>query len=40
MDRINALGRGTQVMLVAGVLLFVGLFFAWQDFAPDSDGGE
>jgi hypothetical protein len=31
MDRFNALGRGTQVMLVAGVLLFVSLFFTWQD---------
>lgn len=31
MDRINALGRGTQVMLVAAILLFVSLFFPWQD---------
>jgi hypothetical protein len=35
MDRINALGRGTQLMLVAGVLLFVSLFFAWQEFGVE-----
>jgi hypothetical protein len=33
MDRFNALGRGMQIMLVAGVLLFIDMFFAWQDFA-------
>ena len=32
MDRINALGRGAQIMLVAGVLLFISLFLPWQDF--------
>ena len=32
MDRINALGRGAQIMLVSGVLLFITLFFPWQDF--------
>jgi hypothetical protein len=32
MDRFNALGRGAQVMLVAGVLLFIDLFLPWQDF--------
>jgi hypothetical protein len=32
MDRFNALGRGAQVMLVAGVLLFISLFLPWQDF--------
>jgi hypothetical protein len=32
MDRFNALGRGTQIMLVAGALLFISLFLPWQDF--------
>ena len=32
MERFNALGRGTQMMLVGGVLLFIDLFFPWQDF--------
>jgi hypothetical protein len=32
MDRFNALGRGAQLMLVAGVLLFIDLFLPWQDF--------
>jgi hypothetical protein len=32
MDRINALGRGAQIMLVSGVLLFITLFLPWQDF--------
>jgi cation transport ATPase len=32
MDRFNALGRGAQVMLIAGVLLFISLFLPWQDF--------
>jgi hypothetical protein len=31
MERFNALGRGTQVMLVGAVLLFIDLFFTWQD---------
>lgn len=31
MDRFNALGRGTQIMLVAGVLLFISLFLTWED---------
>jgi hypothetical protein len=30
MDRFNALGRGAQVMLVAGVLLLIDSFFDWQ----------
>jgi hypothetical protein len=30
MDRFNALGRGMQIMLVAGVLLLLDTFFAWQ----------
>ena len=33
MERFNALGRGAQLMLVAGVLLFIDMFFAWQDYA-------
>jgi hypothetical protein len=32
MDRFNALGRGAQLMLVAGVLLLIDLFLPWQDF--------
>jgi hypothetical protein len=35
MDRFNALGRGMQIMLVAGVLLLIVMFFPWQDFGPD-----
>ncbi len=35
MERFNALGRGAQLMLVGGVLLFIDLFFTWQEF----DGG-
>ena len=31
MDRFNALGRGAQMMLVAGVLLFIDLFLTWED---------
>jgi hypothetical protein len=30
MDRFNALGRGAQIMLVAGVLLLIDTFFDWQ----------
>jgi hypothetical protein len=30
MDRFNALGRGMQVMLVAGVLLLIDTFLHWQ----------
>ncbi len=32
MDRFNALGRGMQIMLVAGVLLFIDLFLPWQSY--------
>jgi hypothetical protein len=32
MDRLSALSRGAQIMLVAGVLLFISLFLPWQDF--------
>jgi hypothetical protein len=32
MERFNALGRGAQLMLIGGVLLFVDLFLPWQDF--------
>jgi hypothetical protein len=32
MDRFNALGRGAQIMFVAGVLLLISLFLPWQDF--------
>ena len=32
MDRFNALGRGMQIMLVAGVLLLIDSFLPWQDY--------
>jgi hypothetical protein len=32
MERFNALGRGAQIMLVAGVVLLIDLFLPWQDF--------
>src|SRR5438034_4525670 len=32
MDRFNALGRGMQLMLVAGVLLLIDTFFNWQSY--------
>ena len=32
MDRFNALGRGTQLMAVSALLLFICLFLPWQDF--------
>jgi hypothetical protein len=32
MERFNALGRGTQLMLVGAALLFIDLFLPWQDF--------
>lgn len=35
MERFNALGRGTQIMLVAGVLLFIDLFLRWQEVEFD-----
>jgi hypothetical protein len=31
MERFNALERGTQLMLVGALLLFIDLFFTWQD---------
>ena len=31
MDRFTALGRGAQMMLVAGVLLLIDLFLSWQE---------
>lgn len=39
MERFNALGRGVQLMLIGGVLLFVDLLFAWQsiDLGPLGD---
>jgi hypothetical protein len=30
MERINALGRGAQLMLIGAVLLFIDMLFAWQ----------
>jgi len=32
MEKFNALGRGTQLMLVGAVLLLIDLFLPWQDF--------
>jgi hypothetical protein len=39
MDRFNALGRGAQLMLVGGVLLFIDMLLAWQsiDLGPLGD---
>src|SRR5262249_31059115 len=36
MERFNALGRGAQLMLIGGVLLFIDMLFAWQkvDLGP------
>jgi hypothetical protein len=38
MDRFNALGRGMQIMLVAGVLLLIDTFLSWQDFGDNGVG--
>jgi hypothetical protein len=35
MERFNALGRGAQLMLIGAVLLFIDLFFPWQDFGNE-----
>lgn len=35
MDRFNALGRGLQIMLVAGVLLLIDTFLRWQEVEFD-----
>jgi hypothetical protein len=39
MERFNALGRGAQLMLIGGVLLFVDMLLAWQsiDLGPLGD---
>jgi hypothetical protein len=39
MERFNGLGRGAQLMLIGGVLLFIDMFFAWQkvDLGPLGD---
>ena len=39
MERFNALGRGAQLMLIGGVLLFIDLFLPWQDFEVISFSG-
>lgn len=39
MERFNALGRGAQLMLVGGVLLFIDLLLPWQDFEVISFSG-
>lgn len=42
MERFNALGRGTQIMLIASVLLLIVSFFNWQevdfDLGPLGEG--
>jgi hypothetical protein len=38
MDRFNALGRGAQIMLVAGVLLFIDTFLDWQSVEVEGVG--
>ncbi len=35
MERLNALGRGTQIMLVASVLLLINSFLRWQEVEFD-----
>ncbi|MDW8339037.1 MAG: hypothetical protein RMM28_07870 [Thermoleophilia bacterium] len=35
MDRFNALGRGSQLMLVGSVLLLIVSFFRWQEVSVD-----
>lgn len=35
MERFNALGRGAQLMLIGAVLLFIDLFFNWQEIDFD-----
>ncbi|HXG77208.1 MAG TPA: hypothetical protein VNJ53_11600, partial [Gaiellaceae bacterium] len=35
MERFNALGRGMQIMLVAGVLLLIDSFLRWQEVEVD-----
>lgn len=35
MERFNALGRGTQIMLIASVLLLIDSFFRWQEVEFD-----
>ena len=35
MERFNALGRGAQIMLVAGVLLLIDSFFRWQEVSVE-----
>jgi len=40
MERFTALGRGIQIMLVAGVLLLIDTFFRWQEISADVLGVE
>ncbi|MGH3065088.1 MAG: hypothetical protein ACRDOF_02200 [Gaiellaceae bacterium] len=35
MERFTALGRGTQLMLIGSVLLFIVSFFRWQEISVD-----
>jgi hypothetical protein len=40
MDRITALSRGTQIMLISAVLLLILSFFAWQEVSVEVAGVE
>jgi hypothetical protein len=40
LERFNALSRGSKVMLVAGVLLLIDTFFAWQQIEVEEFGIE
>lgn len=40
MERFNALSRGSKVMLVAGALLLIDTFFAWQQVEVEEFGIE
>ena len=40
MERFNALSRGSKVMLIAGVLLLIDTFFAWQQVEVEEFGIE
>ena len=38
MDRVSALTRGMQLMLVGGVLLLIDTFFHWWEYSPEALG--
>ena len=35
MERLKALGRGTQIMFIAAVLLLIDMFLRWQEVEFD-----